>query len=221
MIPFESINEKLAAIRSEYHGKELNEKDVSPDPFIQFESWMNDAISGGADLANAMHLSTSGPGNKPSGRIVLLRGFDYRGFVFYTDYNSRKGREISENSNAALTFFWSDLFRSVRIEGKVFRLPAAESDSYFDSRPAESRISALASCQSQVVGSRDILEAEAKELEQKTHGKTLKRPAGWGGYYLSPDYFEFWQGREHRLHDRISYTKIKKSNSWKIERLYP
>ena len=221
MNSFKSINEKLAGIRSEYHGKVLNENGVSPDPFIQFESWMNDAISCDAALANAMHLSTSGAGNRPSGRIVLLRGFDYRGFVFYTDYNSRKGREISENSNAAITFFWSDLFRSVRIEGKVFRLPAAESDSYFNSRPDESRVSAIASRQSRTVESREILEAAVKDIEQKLKGQKLKRPSGWGGYYLSPDYFEFWQGREHRLHDRVCYHKIKKGNSWKIERLYP
>ena len=221
MIPFESINEKLAAIRSEYHGKVLNEKDVYPDPFVQFESWMNDAISDDAALANAMHLSTSGAGNRPSGRIVLLRGFDYRGFVFYTDYNSRKGREISENSYAAITFFWGGMIRQVRIEGKVFRLPAAESDSYFNSRPPESRAGAIASRQSSIVESREILEAEVKEIEQKIKGQKLKRPTGWGGYYLSPDYFEFWQGREHRLHDRICYHKIKKGDSWKIERLYP
>jgi pyridoxamine 5'-phosphate oxidase len=208
-------------MKNKMHSKILIEKDINPDPLLQFKEWLEEAINKKLNFPDAMHLSTADKFGRPSGRIVLYKGFDVRGFSFFTNYESRKGMQLTENNQAAITFFWSELYRQVRIEGKVFRLSAAESDSYFDSRPAESRVSAIASRQSGIVESREILEAEVKEIEQKIKGQKLRRPAGWGGYYLSPDYFEFWQGREHRLHDRISYTKIKKGNSWKIERLYP
>jgi len=172
-------------------------------------------------MANAVHLATTGPDGRPSGRIVLLRGFDERGFVFYTSYDSRKGSDLKINHYASMTFFWNNLYRQVRIEGKVFKLPPGESDSYFSGRPRESNISALASRQSRPLKSRRILEERVRQLEIRLKDQPVERPGNWGGYYLSPFYIEFWQGRTHRLHDRIFYRREDIDMPWNMGRLYP
>ncbi len=215
-----SINKKLADLRIEYNIGETASGVFSDNPIDQFEKWMEDAISSSAAIPNAMHLSTVGDDGRPSGRIVLLNGLDERGFIFYTNYESRKGQDLKHCPYASLTFFWSELFRQVRIEGEVFRLPESESDDYFRSRPRESRISAAASEQSNILESREYLEKRIIELEKKYKDLPVPRPYGWGGYYLSPDRIEFWQGRTQRLHDRIVYIK-EAGGIWKIQRLYP
>ncbi len=214
-----SINQKLAALRIEYKFEEQAETDFSANPFDQFEKWMEDAIYSGVAIPNAMHLSTTGNDGRPSGRIVLLHGLDERGFIFYTNYESRKGRDLKYCRYASLTFFWSEMFRQVRIEGEVTMLPESESETYFRSRPRDSQISAVASEQSRVLESREVLEKKVFELEQKYKGLPVPRPDEWGGYYLSPYKVEFWQGKPGRLHDRILY--ILTGRSWKIQRLYP
>lgn len=216
-----SLRQKISKSRDEYTYGELNENDISADPVYQFEKWMEEAIKNKLNLPNAMHLATAGRDGKPSGRIVLLKGFDERGFIFFTNYDSRKGSELKINNQASLTFFWNELNRQVRIEGNVFMLPPAESDSYFSERPRESRISASVSEQSRILRSREMLEERYKEFDERYKGKAIERPDNWGGYYLSPLYIEFWQGRIHRLHDRIIYTRTDINNKWKIERLYP
>jgi pyridoxamine 5'-phosphate oxidase len=172
------------------------------------------------NLPNAMHLATIGTDGRPSGRIMLLRGFDDRGFVFFTNHDSRKGNDLKNINYASMTFFWSELFRQVRIEGDVCQVPDWESNKYFQSRPRESQISALASEQSRILESRESLEKKVKELEHRFKDQSITRPANWGGFYLSPKFIEFWQGRAHRLHDRILY-KLEKNNSWNVQRLYP
>ncbi|HOS70963.1 MAG TPA: pyridoxamine 5'-phosphate oxidase [Bacteroidales bacterium] len=216
-----SVHEIIAGSGEEYISGGLNEKDIPADPLELFEKWLEEAVERNPELPNAMHLSTAGADGRPSGRIVLLKAFDKRGFVFYTNLDSRKGRELKENNHAALTFFWDELFRQVRLEGRVFEVPPEESDSYFASRPRESKISALASEQSRVLKNRKDLEDRVKELENSLKGKDVQRPANWGGYYLSPSYMEFWQGRAHRLHDRIVYRRKDNSDRWDIMRLYP
>jgi pyridoxamine 5'-phosphate oxidase len=214
-----SINEKLAGLRIDYRSIDQPDDDYPADPLNKFEKWMASAIDAGAAIPNAMHLSTVGSDGRPSGRIVLLHGLDERGFIFYSDYQSRKGNDLNQNRFASVTFFWSELFRQVRVEGEVFRLPGSESENYFRSRPRESQISALASEQSKIMESRELLEKRVFELEQKYKDQDVPRPAGWGGYYLSPYRIEFWQGKPARLHDRILYTLI--DRSWKIQRLFP
>lgn len=214
-----SINQKLADLRIEYNIEETASGAFSDNPIVQFEKWMEDAINSAAAIPNAMHLSTVGDDGRPSGRIVLLNGLDERGFIFYTNYESRKGRDLKHCHYASLTFFWSELFRQVRIEGEVSMVPESESERYFRSRPRESRISALASEQSRILDSRESLENKIRILDEKYKGQPVPRPSEWGGYFLTPVRMEFWQGRPHRLHDRILYLHI--DNSWKIQRLYP
>jgi pyridoxamine 5'-phosphate oxidase len=211
----------ISSLRSEYISDGLNENDLSSDPFNQFEKWMNEAVNRNLNLSNAMHLATVGPDCRPSGRIVLLRGFDERGFSFYTNYESRKGNDLEENNNASLTFFWSELFRQIRIEGEIFKLPSGESDAYFSSRPHESKLSALASKQSRILKSKELLVKKVRELDKKYKDQSIERPIFWGGYYLSPSYFEFWQGGAHRLHDRFIYKRDYRKKTWVVERLYP
>ena len=216
-----SVRKKIVSSRSEFISDGLNEEELSADPIDQFEKWMDEAMREDPEMANAVHLATTGPDGRPSGRIVLLRGFDQRGFVFYTNYDSRKGSDLKINNNASMTFFWSKSYRKVRIEGTVFKLPPGESDSYFSSRPRESNISALASRQSRPLENRKILEERVRELENKLKDQTIKRPDNWGGYCLSPLYIEFWQGMTHRLHDRIFYRRENTNTSWTRGRLYP
>lgn len=200
--------------------EELSEKNADKNPIKQFGSWMQLALEKEVNEPNAMNLSTVNKKGRPSSRIVLLRGFDNSGFVFYTNYMSKKGAELLSNPYAALTFFWAELEKQVRIEGKTFKISKIRSDAYFRSRPRESQIGAWASYQSSELKSRDELEKKVINLTEKYNGKPIPRPPHWGGYYLVPDKFEFWQGRSNRLHDRILYQK-QKGNKWKVSRLSP
>jgi pyridoxamine 5'-phosphate oxidase len=206
----------LSILRTDYAGEPLTEHDVHSDPVIQFEKWLDQALDAQVAEPNAMTLSTADAHGQPSGRIVLLKGLEQGGFVFYTNYGSRKGREIEQNPKAALTFFWHELARQVRIEGTLYKVSAQTSDNYFKSRPLESRIGARVSPQSQVIPNRQWLE---DRFSAESQHPDPARPAHWGGYVLKPHFFEFWQGRPSRLHDRIRYLPA--GESWKIERLAP
>jgi len=209
---------KLADLRQEYMRETLDEHDVARDPFAQFDRWFNEAVTAKMPMLNSMTLATVGTGGQPSARIVLLKGVDARGFVFYTNYASRKGLELAANPAAALLFHWIELEREVRIEGRVEQVSAQESEDYFASRPLGSRHAAIASPQSAVVADRGVLEKRFAEAEQQ-HGASPARPPQWGGYRVLPATLEFWQGRANRLHDRVLYTRA--GDSWKIERLAP
>ena len=208
----------LAALRNEYALKTLDEAQVDRDPLKQFGVWMVEAIHASVPEPTAMSLSTVGRDGRPSGRIVLLKGVDARGFVFYTNYESRKGRDMAAHPFAALTFMWKELERQVRIEGEVEKVTDAESDEYFNTRPLASRVGAWASPQSSPIESREWLEQRWSALAVE-HGTTPARPANWGGYRVKPEYLEFWQGRRSRLHDRIAYTRL--ASAWEITRLAP
>jgi pyridoxamine 5'-phosphate oxidase len=195
----------------------LDESDLDPDPLRQFAAWFEEAEAAGARAPEAMALATSTPDGRPSVRMVLLKDFDERGFVFFTGYESRKGAELAANPRAALLFYWDPLGRQVRIEGPVERVAEAESDAYFASRPRGAQISASVSPQSRVVESRALLEAAAGELE--AHGGELGRPPAWGGFRIAPESYEFWQHRANRLHDRLRYRR--EEGDWVIERLAP
>jgi pyridoxamine 5'-phosphate oxidase len=197
----------------------LREADVDPDPIVQFQRWFADARATGDPLPEAMALATATSTGIPSARMVLLKGVDDSGFVYFTNYESQKGEELADNPRAALVFYWGKLGRQVRVNGTVSRVTAQESDAYFRSRPLESRLSAAASPQSHVIASRDQLEAEVAELRQQ-HGGDVPRPASWGGYRLSPETIEFWLHRENRLHDRLRYTR-QAGGGWRLERLAP
>src|SRR5512139_842745 len=196
----------------------LHERDLVPDPFVQFGSWFDEALRSGIALPNAMTLATATRAGRPSARTVLLKSFDASGFVFFTHYRSRKGREIEENPQAMLLFRWGELERQVGIEGRVAKVSAAESDGYFATRPLGSRLSAIISPQSEPVVSREVLETALEEASKRWRNEP-PRPPHWGGYRLVPERFEFWQGRRDRLHDRLCYRKAE--GAWKIERLAP
>jgi pyridoxamine 5'-phosphate oxidase len=210
----------IPEVRTDYNRDCLLEQDVDSDPIRQFEHWYGDAIKTDVAEPNAMTLATSSVDGQPSARIVLLRAVDHRGFAFFTNYDSRKGRELEANPKAALVFFWPALERQVRVEGPVERISAEESDDYFLSRPIGSRIGAWASPQSQVISSRTVLEERCRELELRFAAGPIARPSNWGGFRLVPDENEFWQGRPSRLHDRIRYQK-RAQDGWLIERLAP
>ncbi|MCR9016627.1 pyridoxamine 5'-phosphate oxidase [Aquiflexum gelatinilyticum] len=210
---------KLADIRIDYTLKSLDEKDVKPSPIDQFKIWVEEAHQSKVHEWNAMNLSTVRPDGKPNSRIVLLKEVD-TGLVFFTNYNSAKGKELENNPFAAITFFWPVLERQVRFIGEVEKIKIEESDAYFFSRPFASQIGALASPQSQVIPNRAFLEEKEAALLKKTDENTIKRPEHWGGYRLVPEEVEFWQGRSSRLHDRIHYQREGEA-SWKIERLAP
>ena len=210
---------KIADLRQEYMRESLDEQDVARDPYAQFDRWFKEAIATKMPMLNSMTLATVAASGRPSARIVLLKGVDARGFVFYTNYSSRKGIELAANPLAALLFHWTELEREVRIEGSVEKVPAQESDEYFASRPLGSRHAAIASPQSAVVPNRAALEARFAEADSM-HGESPARPPHWGGYCVLPDAIEFWQGRPNRLHDRLLYT-LTGGGNWKIERLAP
>ena len=208
----------LASLRNEYALKTLDEGDVDRDPLKQFGVWMVEAIHAQVPEPTAMSLSTVGADGRPAGRIVLLKGLDPKGFVFFTNYESRKGRDLAAHPFAALTFLWKELERQVRIEGAVEKVSADESSAYYTTRPLGSRIGAWASPQSEAIENRAWLEKRWQDLA-KEHGENPPRPGHWGGYRVLPEYLEFWQGRRSRLHDRIVYSRL--GNAWQIERLAP
>ncbi len=212
----------IADLRQEYMRAGLAEVEAHADPLVQFERWFKDALAAQLPLANAMTLATVTPEGRPDARAVLLKGVDAGGFVFYTNYRSRKGQQLAARPDACLVFLWTPLERQVRIDGRVEQVSAAESDSYYASRPVGARLSARASAQSEVVPGRDFLD-KALENERQLHGESPPRPSHWGGYRLIPGRIEFWQGRENRLHDRLLYTRrIENAESaWTIERLAP
>lgn len=210
----------LAAIRSDYQKKSLSKREVSANPMDQFEHWFEEATSAEINEPTAMNLSTVDKNGRPTARIVLLKGINDSAFQFYTNYDSQKAQDLARNPFAALTFFWPELERQIRIEGKVEKLSALTSENYFSSRPRESQIGAWASPQSQVIENRYMLEENVKNLKKKYDGKDVPRPQHWGGYQLVPDKLEFWQGRSSRLHDRIVY-RLGPDNHWMIERLAP
>lgn len=209
----------IADIRKEYKIESLSEIETEQDPFLQFEKWWKQATESNIDEVNAMTLSTVNEQNKPSSRIVLLKGFSKDGFVFYTNYQSHKSTDINKNPFVSLVFFWKELERQVRIEGVANKVSDKESDNYFNSRPEQSKIGAWVSPQSEVIDSRAMLEKKEEAYKLKFAGKPIPRPAHWGGYIIKPGLIEFWQGRPGRLHDRICYTLQK--NVWKKDRLAP
>jgi pyridoxamine 5'-phosphate oxidase len=210
----------IADIRKEYRLETLDESKVSSDPIEQFGYWWDEALKSEIEEVNAMTLATANSDAVPAARIVLLKGFDRKGFVFFTNYESNKAADLEMNPRASLVFFWKELERQVRISGPVEKVTEEESDHYFSSRPKGSRIGAWASPQSSVISSRQIIEEKVAALQQSFEGKEIPRPLHWGGYRVKPLNIEFWQGRSSRLHDRIQYT-LQHDGSWKIARLAP
>lgn len=213
------MSNSIADIRTDYRMKSFLETDAAIDPFAQFGQWWLEAVESKIDEVNAMTLATSSAEGFPSARIVLLKGYDRNGFVFFTNYNSQKGQEIAANPKACLLFFWKELERQVRIDGTVEKISAADSEVYFQSRPVGSRIGAWCSPQSSVIADRSILDKNVEYYSNKFNAQLVPRPDHWGGYIVKPSSIEFWQGRSSRLHDRLRYTKI--ADAWKIERLAP
>lgn len=209
----------IADLRSEYSRASLSELDVAADPIVQFSTWFDEALSAQIPEPNSMSVSTVDGDGKPSSRIVLLKHVDSRGFTWFTNYHSRKGRDIEQQPYVALLFYWIELERQVRIEGKIERVTAAESDAYFASRPLGSQLGAIASEQSQPVDRRETLEQHFAAAEQR-YGSQPVRPEHWGGYRVIPEKIEFWQGRPSRLHDRIVYLRAADGN-WSLQRLQP
>lgn len=214
------MNKTISALRREYSSETLLEQDVAADPIQQFQKWWDQVITSEIVEPNAMTLATASADGLPSARVVLLKGFDERGFVFFTNYESYKGMQLEENPKACLVFFWKELERQVRILGVVSKLPEEESDVYFQSRPVGSRIGAWASPQSQVIENREWLERTFDKRKVEFREGDIPRPPHWGGYLVKPVIVEFWQGRFSRLHDRIQYT-LQEDGAWKIERLAP
>jgi len=209
----------ISNLRSEYGRAELSEQDVAHDPIEQFARWFDQATAAGARDVNAMSLATASPDGRPSNRIVLLKEFDASGFVFYTNYHSRKGHELMANPLACALFFWVELERQVRIEGSVCRIPAEQSDRYFAQRPLEARLGAWASPQSEVIADRAELEVRLAEARARFAQADPPRPPHWGGYRIAPTSIEFWQGRASRLHDRLLY--VREAGGWRRSRLAP
>ena len=209
----------IADIRKDYKLRSFAENEAAANPFEQFTNWFNEAVESNIDEVNAMTLATVNPEGKPSARIVLLKGMTEAGYTFYTNYESHKAKEMAENINVALVFFWKELERQIRIEGIVKKAPEDVSNTYFNSRPEESRIGAWSSPQSAIIPSREILEKNVLDIKEKFEGKEISRPTFWGGYTVEPVLFEFWQGRSNRLHDRIEY--VKNETGWIKRRLAP
>ncbi|WP_316766761.1 pyridoxamine 5'-phosphate oxidase [Pedobacter frigiditerrae] len=215
----ELTKEMIQSLRQDYRSAELSEKDADKNPIKQFEKWFAAAMDAQLYEPNVMTLATADKSGKPNARIVLLKGFDENGFSFYTNYLSTKGKEIKKNPQACLVFFWAELERQVRIEGKIEKLSKEASEKYFHSRPIGSQIGAIVSPQSQIITDRQLLENKVEELTTQYEGKTIPKPAHWGGYIVKPTSIEFWQGRTSRLHDRIKYDLI--NGKWQTNRLAP
>lgn len=209
----------LGMMRREYHGEPLLEAHISADPIEQFSTWFDQAIKQVKDDPNAMLISTVGSDGQPSSRTVLLKEFDENGFVFYTNYQSRKARQISENPKVSITFYWPEMLRQVHIEGIAEKVPESQSDEYFATRPPASRLGAWASAQSRTLNSREELEKIFEDIKNRFNKQDIPRPPEWGGFNVSPYRMEFWQGRLNRLHDRICYSK--NDSKWHITRLSP
>jgi pyridoxamine 5'-phosphate oxidase len=209
----------IAHLREKFTHKGLSESDLDANPIHQFQKWFQEAAGANIADANAMTLATATADGVPSARVVLLKSFDERGFIFYTNYDGAKGKELAENPKAALVFHWKEIERQVRINGNVSKISQEESEKYFHSRPRGSQLSAWASHQSAVIDSRDFLEGKMKEYEKKFKGKEIPLPPYWGGFCVAPTLIEFWQGRPNRLHDRLRYTL--KNRMWLVERLSP
>ena len=212
--------QSIAAIRKDYKLKMLSENEVADSPFAQFAEWWDNAVKSELDEVNAMTLATATANGIPDARIVLLKEYSEEGFVFFTNYESRKGIELSENPRACLVFFWKELERQVRISGDVEKIPSSQSDAYFSSRPHDSQLGAWASPQSRVIADREAIEESAVQYQQQFGNENVPRPQNWGGYIVRPNCIEFWQGRPGRLHDRIQYSLLEKGG-WRIERLAP
>lgn len=214
-----SLRQLVANFRNEYLVHGIDESTLKENPIDQFEVWFQEAVNSKVPEPNALHLATATREGKPSGRVMLLKGFDESGFVFYTNYSSRKGEELASNNQAAITFLWIELFRQVRIEGTITKVSETESDNYFHSRPRTSQLGALVSIQSKPLASRVELEARFAAAEKEYSGKEIPRPETWGGFCLKPIEVEFWQGRASRLHDRIVYRL--QQETWIKQRLFP
>ncbi|MBN3926125.1 pyridoxamine 5'-phosphate oxidase [Nostoc sp. NMS4] len=214
------MDKTVAGLRKDYTLEGLSELEVELNPFIQFKKWFNQALAAQLPEPNAMTIATATPDGKPSARMVLLKDFDERGFTCFTNYNSHKGQELAENPQAALVFWWAELERQVRISGYVEKVSETESDQYFHSRPANSRLGAWVSNQSEVIESREVLERRLQEFQNKYENQEILRPPHWGGLRVIPTEIEFWQGRSSRLHDRLLYSRLD-NGTWKIERLSP
>lgn len=214
------MSERFKELRKEYRQSSLDEKDVDASPFVQFQKWFNEAVASQIHHPDAMTLATATPEGTPDARIVLLKEITSDGFRFYSNYLSAKGRQLDTNYSASLLFFWPELERQVRIKGDVEKLDEATSDAYFSSRPLNSRLSAIASPQSEPVPSRKWLENELEKVKESLKGSEPQRPKHWGGFVLKAHEFEFWQGRENRFHDRLRYRKAP-TGVWKIARLAP
>lgn len=210
----------LPDLRQNYTLAGLMETEAEIDPFKQFQNWLEQALSSELIEPNAMTLATVNQEGKPTARIVLLKDFNDKGFVFFTNYHSQKGKDLTENPWAALVFWWNKLERQVRIEGKVDKISPEESDIYFHSRPLGSQLGAYVSEQSQVIENREILDQKLKEMEEKFKDQIIPRPSNWGGFRVTPSQFEFWQGRTNRLHDRLLY-RLSEDQIWIRERLAP
>lgn len=208
----------LADIRRDFAADGLSRSEISADPFEQFAAWMNDALAGNILDPNAMTVTTVGEDNRPSARVVLLKKFGADGFVFFTNYLSKKGRDLDTNPNTSFNFFWPQLNRQIAIHGRAQKTSRSDSEKYFKSRPVDSQLAAWASAQSSEIASREVLETRFNEVREK-YGDDVPLPPFWGGFILTPDKFEFWQGRQNRLHDRIVYTLD--GDTWRISRLSP
>ncbi|MFN8117441.1 MAG: pyridoxamine 5'-phosphate oxidase [Bacteroidia bacterium] len=214
------VNQHISQLREDFMKGELSENNLNKTPDLQFEQWMKDAIDAKVNEVPACNLATVDKNNKPSARIIYLREFSNNEFYFYTNYDSRKGQQIAENPNVCLTFFWPELERQIRIEGVITQKAEKEkSDAYFNARPQDSKIGAWSSPQSRVLNNREELNTFIEGNKAKFHNQEIPRPEFWGGYIIKANYYEFWQGRKNRLHDRIAYTL--ENGNWKIERLAP
>ncbi|HLP13581.1 MAG TPA: pyridoxamine 5'-phosphate oxidase [Flavobacteriales bacterium] len=214
------LKQYIVNLRHDFSKSTLDESQLHNNPINQFEEWFTRAVNIRAREPNAMMLSTVSPANKPSARILLLRDFSEKGFVFFTNYESKKAKDLEVNPAGCLTFFWPELEQQVRIEGIISKLDDADSDTYFRMRARSSRLGAWASNQSTIIANRGVLDEKMKEVREKFGENEIPRPEFWGGYILKPAYFEFWQGRTSRLHDRLVY-ELEHENSWKIYRLAP